>query len=76
LDTTERLHLISFIVRKDVASSNDGICGLIFIYLCLAVLGLGCFADFSLVAESWGYSSVSVHGLLIVVASVVEEPRL
>ena len=42
------------IVRKDVASSNDGICRLIFV---LAVLGLGCCADFSLVAESWGFSS-------------------
>ena len=42
------------LVRKDVASSNDGICGLIFV---LAVLGLGCCVDFSLVAESWGFSS-------------------
>ena len=43
-----------------------------FIYLLfLTVLGLCCFADFSLVAVSWGYS-VAVPGLLIAVASLVE----
>ena len=38
----------------------------------LAVLGLHCCADFSLVEASRGYSQAAVHGLLIVVASLVE----
>ena len=47
-----------------------------FIYLFLAVLGLRCHAGFSLDAESRGYSVVEVHGLLIVVVSLVAEHRL
>ena len=47
-----------------------------FIYLFLTVLGLHCHAGFSLVAESRGYSVVEVHGLLIVVVSLVAEHRL
>ena len=42
-----------------------------FIYLFLAVLGLHCFAGFSLVATSEGYSLVVVHGLLIAVAFLI-----
>ena len=37
----------------------------------LAVLGLHCCVDFSLVAVSGDSSLVAVHGLLIVVASLV-----
>ena len=40
----------------------------------LAVLGLRCYAGFSLVAESLGSALVLVCGLLIMVASLVEEP--
>ena len=38
----------------------------------MAVLGLGCCTGFSLVVESRGYAVVVVHGLLIVVTSLVE----
>ena len=38
--------------------------------------GLCCFACFSLVAVSWGYSPVVVPGLLIVMASLVAEHAL
>ena len=48
----------------------------IFNYLFLAVPGLCCFAGFSLVAVSWGYSPVAVPGLLIVMASLVAEHAL
>ena len=40
------------------------------------MLGLHCCAGFSLVAASRGYSLVTVHKLLIVVASLVVEPGL
>ena len=40
--------------------------------LFLAVLGLGCFKGFYLVAASRGYSLVAVCRLLIAVASPVE----
>ena len=49
---------------------------MVFIYLFLAVLGLCCCAGISLVAESGSYSPVAVHGLLMVVASLVAEHRL
>ena len=39
----------------------------------MTVLGLHCYAGFSLVAASGGYSLVVVHRLRIVVASVVVE---
>ena len=42
----------------------------------MTVLGLQCYAGFSLVAASRGYSLVVVHRLLIVVASVVVENRV
>ena len=45
------------------------------LYLFLAVLGLCC-ADFSQAAVSWGYFLVAVCGLLIVLASLVAEPRI
>ena len=45
----------------------------IFIHLFLAMLGLHCFAGFSLVATSWGYPLVVVCGLLIAVVSLVVE---
>ena len=49
---------------------------LMFVYvLFLAMLGLHCFASFSLVAESGGHSLV-VHRLLTAVASIVAEHRL
>ena len=49
----------------------------IFIYfLFLAVPGLCCWEGFSLVVTSRGYSRIAVHGLLIVVASLVAEHRL
>ena len=44
--------------------------------LFLTVLGLCCCTDFALVVASRGYSLVAVHGLLIVVASLVAEHRL
>ena len=44
----------------------------LFIYLFMAVLGLSCYADFSLVAVSRGSSPVLVCRLLIVVVSIVE----
>ena len=52
-----------------------------FIYLFVfffffTVLGLCCCKGFSLVSESGGYSLVEVHGLLIVVASLVSEHGL
>ena len=47
-----------------------------FIYLLLAVLGLCCCTDFSLVVASRGYSLVAVHGFLIVEASLDVEYRL
>ena len=40
------------------------------------MLGLYCCSDFSLVAQSRGYSLVVVCGLFIVVASLVAEHRL
>ena len=57
--------------------------GLLFIYVFnnfinvfLDVLDLHCCKGFSLVAASRGCSLVAVHGLLIVVASLVAEHRL
>ena len=38
--------------------------------------GLHCYVAFSAVARSWGYSLAARRGLLIVVASLVAEPRL
>ena len=46
-----------------------------FIYLFLAVLDLRCCTDFSLGAVSGG-SSICVHRLLVVVASLAAEQRL
>ena len=45
-------------------------------YLLLAVLGLPCCLDFSLVVASGGYSLVVVCGLLKLVASLVGGNRL
>ena len=45
-------------------------------YLFFAVRGLHCCVGFSLVAASGGYSLVVLHGLLIVVASLVGEHGL
>ena len=42
----------------------------------MAAPGLRCCAGFSLVAESGGYSTVAVHGLLIALASLVAEQGL
>ena len=47
---------------------------LIFIFDCTGSSLL--YVDFSLVAESGGYSLVAVHGLLIAVASLVAEQGL
>ena len=44
--------------------------------LFMAVLGLRCCVGFSLVVVSGGYSLFVVHGLLIVVASLVAEHGL
>ena len=49
---------------------------LLFIYLFMAVLGLHCCTQLSLVAVNEGYSLVAVCGLLIAVASSVAEHRL
>ena len=49
---------------------------ILFMYLLLAVLGLPCCLDFSLVVASGGYSLVVVCGLLMVVASLVGGNRL
>ena len=48
----------------------------LFIYLFMAVLGLPCCLGFSLVAANEGCSLVAVHGLLLVVASLVVEHGL
>ena len=49
----------------------------LFFYLFLAVLGLPCCAQVSLVAASGGLvSSCGVHGLLIAMAAVVAKHRL
>ena len=45
-------------------------------YFFLAVLGLHCYAGFSLVIESRGYSRVAVSGLLSAVASLLVERGL
>ena len=45
-------------------------------FIFLAVLGLCCCTGFSLVVVSGGCSLVAVHGLLIVVTSLVAEHRL
>ena len=42
----------------------------------MTVLGLHCYAGFSLVAASRGYSLVVVHRLLIRVTSLIVEHRL
>ena len=42
-----------------------------FLYLFLAVLGLRCHVDFSLVAVIQGYSLVAVHRFLIAVGSLL-----
>ena len=47
-----------------------------FFKLYLAVLGLHCCSGFSLVVASGGYSLGAVHGLLIVVPSLVADNRL
>ena len=47
------------------------IVGLKFFYLLVFMLGLRCCTGFSLVVETRGDSLVSVHGLLISVASLV-----
>ena len=47
-----------------------------FIYLLLAMLGLCCCTDFSLVAASSGYCLVAVRRLLIAVTSLVAEHGL
>ena len=44
------------------------------IYLCLTVLDLHCYASFSVVVVSRGYSLVVVRGLLIPVVSLGVEP--
>ena len=44
-------------------------------YLFLAVLGLHCWVDFSLVVASESHSPVGVNGLLVAVASLVAEPE-
>ena len=46
------------------------------LYLFLAVLGLHCCADFSLVAVSRRYSLVAMRGFLLAVASLVAKDRL
>ena len=47
-----------------------------FIYLFLAVLGLHCCAQAFSSCGEWGLLLVAVHGLLIVVASLVAEHTL
>ena len=62
----------------NVGQENSLYYHLLFNFSCLflAMLGLHCSSGFSLVAESSGYSLVGVHGLLIVVASLVARVRL
>ena len=47
-----------------------------FIYLFLAALGLGCCAQAFSSCGEWGLLFVAVHGLLVVVASLVVEHGL
>ena len=49
---------------------------ILFIYLCLAALGLRCCARAFSSCSEQGLPFVAVHGLLIVVASLVVEHRL
>ena len=49
---------------------------ILFIDWFLAVLGIHCWADFSLVVASGGYCVDVMHGLFTVVASLVEKQRL
>ena len=60
-------------LEKGSAENFWGVFLNLFIYLFLAVLGLHCCADFSLVAVSRGYSLVEVCGLLTVAASLAVE---
>lgn len=46
---------------------------ILFMYLLLVMLDLHCFASFSLVVASRGYSLVALHGLFIAMASLVSE---
>ena len=46
------------------------------LYLFLAVLGLCCSGDFSLVAVNGGYSLIAGHRLRIIVASLVAKHEL
>lgn len=52
-----------------------GFLKILLFYLFLAVLGLHSCVDFSLVVMKRGSSLVVVQGLLIAVASLVEEPQ-
>ena len=61
---------ISFLFKANQAESLF----FIIINLFLAMLGLCCCSNFSLVAESGGYSLIVVPGLLIVMVSFVSEP--
>ena len=61
--------LLTVLVGRPVLLFFDD--DLFFIYLFLAVLGLCCYAGFSLVVASGGCSLVVVHGLLTEVAFLV-----
>ena len=68
-------------LRKSVELDLDFVC--LFVWLVvfnnlisLAVLGLHCCADFSLVVVGGGYALAVVHRLLIAVASLVAKHRL
>ena len=58
-------------IGQDAVTLGFFLNNFIFIYLFLAVLH-----RLSLVAASWGYSLVAVHGFLIIVASLAVEHGL
>ena len=65
---------VHFLLQILEVFSHNFFCN--FIYLLLAIVGLHCYASFSLVVANVGYSLVVAHGLLIEVASLVAEHRL
>ena len=62
--------------KRDYIESSSFFPLILFFFFFVAVLGLSCCAELSLVGTSRGYSLVVAHGLLIAVASLVAEHGL
>ena len=74
---------LSIKLRNNDSNKNFGVRQTVFQFrlhysylFILALLGLHCCAGFSLFSESGGYSLLVLHGLFIVVASLVVEHGL